>query len=80
MRSTAESLGTQASALSIREEFNDKLINALEEGEAKLLETDLNEEATKALSLQTRSQLSVAALNIAAQSERSILQLFWQTL
>ena len=80
MRSTAESLGTQASTLSIREEFNDKLINALEEGEAKLLETDLNEEATKALSLQTRSQLSVAALNIAAQSERSILQLFWQTL
>ncbi len=80
MRSTAESLGTQASALSIREEFNDKLINALEEGEAKLLEIDLNEEAAKALSLQTRSQLSVAALNIAAQSERSIFQLFWQTL
>ena len=80
MRSTAESLGTQASALSIREEFNDKLINALEEGEAQLLETDLNEKAAKALSLQTRSQLSVAALNIAAQSERSILQLFWQTL
>jgi flagellin-like hook-associated protein FlgL len=76
VRATAQSLGSQATVLSIREEFNDKLVNALEEGEAKLLEVDLNEAAAAALSLETRSQLSVSALKVAAQSERAILQLF----
>ena len=51
VRSTAETLRSEANVLSIREEFNDKLIDSLEEGEAKLLEADLNEQATTALSL-----------------------------
>jgi len=51
VRSTAETLEPEANVLSIREEFNNKLINSLEEGEAKLLEADLNEQATTALSL-----------------------------
>ena len=51
VRSTAETLESEANVLSIHEEFNDKLINSLEEGEAKLLEADLNEQATTALSL-----------------------------
>lgn len=51
VRSTAETLESEANVLSIREEFNNKLINSLEEGEAKLLEADLNEQATTALSL-----------------------------
>ena len=51
VRSTAETLESEANALSIHEEFNDKLINSLEEDEAKLLEADLNEQATTALSL-----------------------------
>ncbi len=76
VRATAETLGSEATVLSIREEFNDKLINSLEEGEAKLLEVDLNEQAATALSLETRSQLSVSALKVTAQSERAILQLF----
>jgi hypothetical protein len=62
--------------LSIREEFNDKLINSLKEGEAKLIEADLNEQAATALSLETRTQLSASALKVTAQSERAILQLF----
>ncbi|MDP7600560.1 MAG: hypothetical protein QF605_04170, partial [Rhodospirillales bacterium] len=41
VRSTAETLRSEANVLSIREEFNDKLINSLEEGEAELLEADL---------------------------------------
>ena len=76
IRATAEHLGSEATVLSIREEFNDKLVNSLEEGEAKLLETDLNEAAATALSLETRSQLSVAAVKVTAQSERAVLQLF----
>ena len=76
VRATAEYLGSEATVLSIREEFNDELVNSLEEGEAKLLEADLNEQAATALSLETRSQLSVSALKVTAQSERAILQLF----
>lgn len=76
VRSSAETLGSDASILAIREEFTDKLVNSLEEGEAKLLETDLNEQAANALSLETRTQLSVAATKVTAQSERAILQLF----
>lgn len=76
VRATAEVLGSEATVLSIRDEFNDKLVNSLEEGEAKLLEADLNEQAATALSLETRSQLSVSALKVTAQSERAILQLF----
>ena len=76
VRSTAASLGSEANVLSIREEFNDKLINSLKEGEAKLLEADLNEQAATALSLETRTQLSASALKVTAQSERAILQHF----
>jgi len=76
VRSTSETLGSDASILSIREEFTETLVNNLEEGEAKLLETDLNEQAANALSLETRTQLSAAATKVTAQSERAILQLF----
>ncbi|MDP6175926.1 MAG: flagellin [Rhodospirillales bacterium] len=76
VRAAGESLGVNAGVLSIREEFTNNLVNNLEEGSAKLVQADLNEEAANALTAQTRGLLSVAATGIAAQSERSILQLF----
>jgi flagellin len=76
VRSTAQSIGSNASAIDIREDFTQDLVNSLQEGEAKLLNTDLNEEAANALSLQTRGALATAATKIASQSEQSILQLF----
>ena len=51
-------------------------MNSLQAGEANLTQTDLSEEAANILSLQTRGQLGAAATGIAAQSERTILQLF----
>ncbi|NQV57530.1 MAG: hypothetical protein HQ503_16835 [Rhodospirillales bacterium] len=76
IRSTAQAIGTQGATIAIREEFTTNLVNTLKDGEAKLVEIDLNEEAATTLSLQTRNQLSIAATAIAVQSERSILQLF----
>jgi len=76
IRSTAQIIGSNAGVLEIREEFTDELVNSLQAGEAKLTQTYLNEEAANILSLQTRSQLAAAATGIAAQSERTILQLF----
>ncbi|MBT3549622.1 MAG: hypothetical protein HOO19_16295 [Rhodospirillaceae bacterium] len=76
IRSTAQVIGSNAGVIEIRQDFTDKLVNSLQAGEAKLTQTDLNEEAANILSLQTRGQLAAAATGIAAQSERTILQLF----
>lgn len=76
IRSTAQIIGSNAGVIEIRQDFTDELVNSLQAGEAKLTQTDLNEEAANILSLQTRGQLAAAATGIAAQSERTILQLF----
>ena len=76
VRSAAQSIGSDASIIELRENFTDELVNKLEEGAAKLVETDLNEEAANAISAQTRGSLALAATALAAKSERAILQLF----
>jgi len=76
VRSTAQTIGSNASVLQIREDFTTDLVNTLKEGEAKLVQTDLNEEAANSLALSTRNQLASAATNLAIQSEQTILQLF----
>ena len=76
LRSTASTLGSNASVLSLRLEFTKNLINSLEEGSAKLVNADLNEESANLLTLQTRQQLGTIGLSIAQQSEQSILRLF----
>ncbi|MFP6736416.1 MAG: hypothetical protein VB959_21620 [Rhodospirillales bacterium] len=76
IRAAAQIIGANAGVIQIREDFTAELINSLKAGEAKLTQTDLNEEAANILSLQTRGQLAAAATGIAAQSERTILQLF----
>ena len=76
LRSTASSLGTNASVLSLRLDFTKNLIDSLEEGSAKLVNADLNEESANLLTLQTRQQLGTIGLSIAQQSEQSILRLF----
>ena len=76
VRAAAQAIGSSASAVEIREDFTSKLVNSLEEGAAKLVEVDLNEEAAKAISAQTRGALAVISTGLAAQSDRAILQLF----
>jgi len=76
LRSTASTMGSSASVLSLRLDFTKNLINLLEEGAAKLVNADLNEEAANLLTLQTRQQLGTIGLSIAQQSEQSILRLF----
>ena len=76
LRSTASTMGSNASVLSLRLDFTTNLINSLEEGSAKLVNADLNEESANLLTLQTRQQLGTIGLSIAQQSEQSILRLF----
>jgi len=76
LRSSAQAMGTNASVLNLRLDFTTNLINSLEEGAAKLVNADLNEESANLLTLQTRQQLGTIGLSIAQQSEQSILRLF----
>lgn len=76
VRDASQSIGSDASALQIQQDFTDNLVNQLQDGAAKLVNTDLNEAAASSLSASTLSQLSVAVTALAAQSDRAILQLF----
>ncbi|MBH73364.1 MAG: flagellin [Rhodospirillaceae bacterium] len=76
LRSNASTLGSSASILQTRLDFGDNLIGTLQDGAGKLTLADLNKESANLLALQTRQQLGINSLALAAQSERSVLALF----
>lgn len=76
LRSQSASFGTNASILSIREDFTTDYTTTLKDGAGKLTLADLNEEGANLLALQTRQQLGINSLSLSAQSEQSILRLF----
>lgn len=76
LRTSAATLGSNATVLQTRINFTEDLVNTLQEGAGKLTLADLNEESANLLALQTRQQLGINSLSLAAQSERSILALF----
>ena len=76
LRSNASTMGSRNTILTTRLDFTDNLVNTLEGGTGKLTLADLNEESANLLALQTRQQLGINSLALAAQSERSILALF----
>jgi flagellin-like hook-associated protein FlgL len=76
LRTNAATLGSNSSVLQTRINFTTDIVNTLELGSGKLTLADLNEESANLLALQTRQQLGINSLSLAAQSERSILALF----
>jgi len=76
LRGNASTLGSNSTILKTRLDFTQNLVNTLENGSGKLTLADLNEESANLLSLQTRQQLGLNSLSLAAQSERAILSLF----
>ena len=76
LRSNSSTLGSNNTILSTRLNFARDLVNTLEVGSGKLTLADLNEESANLLALQTRQQLGLNSLALAAQSERSVLSLF----
>jgi flagellin-like hook-associated protein FlgL len=76
LRTTSATLGSNATVLQTRLNFTEDLANTLVAGAGKLTLADLNEESANLLALQTRQQLGINSLSLAAQSERSILALF----
>jgi flagellin len=76
VRSYATTLGTSLSIMQTRQDFTTQTINALKAGADELTVADQNEEGANLLALQTRQQLGVTSLSLAAQSQQSVLRLF----
>ena len=75
LRNYSSSLSNGITVIQTREDFTKSLMASLEEGADKLTLADPNEEGAKLLALQTRMQLGVSAMSMAAQSQQSVLQM-----
>lgn len=64
------------SLVDAREDFTNSLIDTLNTAADNLVSADTNEEAAVLLALQTRQELSMTALSIAASNDQAILRLF----
>ena len=76
LRTNSQTLGANVALLNTRLSFTESYVNTLTAGADKLTLSDINEEGANLLALQTRQQLGIQALSLAAQAEASILQLF----
>lgn len=76
LRTNASTLGSNNTVLQTRLDFTANLSTTLQEGAGKLTLADLNEESANLLALQTRQQLGLNSLSLAARSERAVLALF----
>ena len=76
VRTFVTELGNNYSIVQTREDFTENLINVLTEGADKLTLADMNEESANVLALQTRQQLAINSLSLAAQAAQAVLKLF----
>lgn len=76
VRQFGSAISNDLSIIQTRQEFTNLTINTLEAGADDLTLADQNEEGANLLALQTRQQLGVTALSLAAQSQQSVLTLF----
>ena len=76
LRDLSTELGNNYQIIQTRQNFTGALIDVLETGSDNLTLADMNEESANYLALQTRQQLAINSLSLAAQSAQSILSLF----
>ncbi len=76
LRNFAGELGNNYTAIQTRQSFISALSDVLETGADDLVLADMNEASAEYLMLQTRQQLAVNSLSLAAQSAQSVLSLF----
>ena len=76
LRTEAKVMANNLSIITAREEFTAMMMNALNDGAAKLTEADMNEEGANMLMLQTRQALGTTSLSLAGQAAQGVLRLF----
>ncbi len=75
LRTTQSTLGGNNTLINIRLTFTENLINTLENGAAKLINADLNEEAANLLALQIRYDLALYALSLSFDNGSAIFNM-----
>lgn len=76
VRNFGQSIANDLAIIQTRRDFTEQTINTLKAGADDLTVADQNEEGANLLALQTRQQLGVTSLSLAAQSQQSVLRLF----
>ena len=76
LRTQSQVMGTNVALLNTRLEYTEDYVNTLQIGADKMTLADINVEGANLLALQTRQQLGIQSLSLAAQAEASILRLF----
>ncbi len=69
-------LGNHYGIIQTRQSFTEALADVLETGADDLVLADMNEASAEYLTLQTRQQLAINSLSLAAQSAQSVLSVF----
>ncbi len=75
LRTTQSTLGGNNTLINIRLTFTENLSNTLEDGAAKLINTDLNAEAANLLALQIQHDLALGALGLSFDNGMAIFAL-----
>jgi flagellin-like hook-associated protein FlgL len=76
VRNFGTTIANSLSIIQTRRDFTESTISTWKAGAGDLVNADQNEEGANLLALQTRQQLGVTALSLAAQSQQSVLRLF----
>ena len=76
LNNSMATMGSQAAALDIQNEFLSKLSDVVEQGIGNLVDADLAKESARLQSLQIKQQLGAQALSIANQAPSLILSFF----
>ncbi len=76
LRTQAKTLSTSLAVVQTRQDFTKNLINTLQVGADNLTLADTNEEAANLTALQTRQQISTAALSMSSSAQQQVLRLF----
>jgi flagellin-like hook-associated protein FlgL len=76
IRANTQSLASNLSIVTIRQDFASNMINTLGKASDNLVLADMNEEGANMLMLQTRQSLGVTALSLSSQAAQSVLKLF----
>lgn len=76
LRTTAASIGSNATVIQTRQDFTSDLINTLTSASDSLTLADPNEEAANLLAQKAQQSLSITSLGISNQQQQAIVKLF----
>jgi len=76
LQTNSASLSSNDGVIAARQQFTSDLINTLSTGADNLTMADTNEESANMVTLQTRQQIAIGAMNLSNQASQAILKLF----